>query len=515
MLTSTLSDSSPSQQTRGNNNAILRAIEPQRVFSAFETLLATPRNSREEDGALQMVEQWAGENSFSYARDEKGNRAISIPGRGKGVSSPVVILQGHIDMVCVKRDGVNHNFSTDPIPIVRTEISMQGRVDDVIQGNGTTLGADDGIGIALGMAAAVDPSIGDAPPIILLITVEEEIGLVGAQMLDPELTRGAKILLNLDSGTHAGVTIGSAGALDRRFFLKIGRGIQTELEPIILTISDYLSGHSANDTILEHRLNALGALLDVVTHLAQKYDRLKLSEINGGEKPNITPANATATIWVPRDKRALISRYASSLDPFQALKTTSAIGNGEPLYTVQVPPRWEDLLIPWSRSDTQSVLTKLRSIPYGIRDGAPPSIVTSNNLAVVQTLEDGISIRCLARSSVPGAAEEVLRETSSILGDDAITTQLGAFPIWEPTGSSYLVGHAERIAKELGETLKVRVTHGGLEVALILDAMGEGATGISFGPQIYDEHKPGESVSIPSIGYTYEFLKKMLAALCE
>jgi dipeptidase D len=408
----------------------LDTLEPRLLWSHFDAIRRVPRPSKHEQEIAALVESWASDRGFEVRRDAAGSMAIKVPATAGHENAPSVILQGHLDMVCEKNSDVEHDFMTEGI-----EVEVDG---DWVVAKGTTLGADNGVGVAAAMAVADDPDVVHGP-IEILCTIDEETGLTGAKQLDPSIIDGT-LMVNLDTEEDGAVYIGCAGGADTDATLRLGRrrgGLGTN--PYRLVVRGLRGGHSGLN-IIENRGNAIKIATRTLLAALDKGIEFDLVSIEGGSKHNAIPRETFATLRLdPADEGALrevVDRVADEVreefgatDPDLAVGIETAVDGDEIRDVVTVHGR-------------DRLLRMLDGLPHGVlamsRD-VPGLVETSSNLAVVRTDTDAAHVVTSHRSSVMSALLAVRRQVQSICEQSgASVTVDDAYPGWKPNPSSPL-----------------------------------------------------------------------------
>ncbi len=469
------------------------------ILKNFEKVSSIPRGSKNEAAVRNWLIEWAAEHNCTSKTDAAGNLVIYIPASLGYEDRPTLILQGHMDMVCQKTPESTHDFTKDPIQLIRD--------GDWLRANGTTLGADNGIGIALMMSLAEDESI-KHPPLELLLTVEEEMGVVGADNLDPSLLSG-KTLINLDSETEGVFTVGCAGGGSVNITLPVTRAAQTVDEVAFeIKVTDLQGGHSGED-INKFRGNANKILARVLDELGQ-VARLRLSALKGGTARNAIPREAAAVILCPREKlNEVRTRFGVVRDTLREEYQVSEQG-----MSIALNPLDGQDARAVHPEETKRIIEMLVALPQGVSSMSadmPHFVETSNNIGVMELREDGMFVISNHRSAVSSRLEEITRRVEIISQlSGAKTERTKFFPPWKPNMESMLLKMC--IATYRGvheEDPKVELTHGGLECGIISDRCG-GLDAISMGPTIKDLHSPDERLHIPSLIKVWELLKVLL-----
>ena len=469
------------------------------ILSNFEKISSIPRGTKFEAGIRNRLIAWAESHGWKSKTDAAGNLVIYIPASAGYENHPTLILQGHLDMVCEKTPESTHDFTKDPIEFIRD--------GDWIHANGTTLGADNGIGSALMMSLVEDESV-KHPPLELLLTVEEEMGVVGADNLDPSLLSG-KTLINVDSETEGVFTVGCAGGGSVNITLPVTWELQKPDEVAFeLKVSGLQGGHSGED-INKFRTNANKLIARVLEFIQRDID-IRLSTLKGGTARNAIPREAEATFVCSKTKAELCKEKFSAV--LQTVQTEHV--RTEQGLAITLVEKSGESVEAIGRSETQTALRLLLSLPHGVSAMSaemPEFIETSNNIGIMELKEDGLFIVSNHRSSVFSRLEEITRRVESVAWlAGAKTERTKMFPPWQPNMESPLLKQCVETYRSIVEgDPKVELTHGGLECGIISDRCG-GLDTISMGPTIRDLHSPEERLYVPSLAKTWEFLSVLL-----
>ncbi len=469
------------------------------ILKNFEKVSSVPRGSKNETAIRNWLIAWAAEHNCTSKTDAAGNLVIYVPASSGYEDRPTLILQGHMDMVCQKTNDSKHDFTKDPIQLIRE--------GDWIHANGTTLGADNGIGIALMMSIVEDESV-KHPPLELLLTVEEEVGLTGADTLDPTLLSG-KTLINVDSETEGVFTVGCAGGGNVYMTLPVTWDSQKQHEVAFeLKVSGLQGGHSGED-INKFRTNA-NKLIARVLDFIQGDAEIRLSTLKGGTARNAIPRDAEAVFVCAKDKAELCKEKFSAIQATvqsELAKTETGLVltlneiSGEPVRAI-------------GSAETQAAIRLLMALPHGVTSmfaDMPAFVETSNNIGVMELKEDGLSVVSTNRSAVFSRLEEITRRVETVAWlSGAKTERTKMFPPWQPNMESFLLKICiETYRAVYEEDPKVELTHGGLECGIISDRCG-GLDTISMGPTIKDLHSPDERLFVPSLSKSWAFLKSLM-----
>ena len=486
----------------------LENLEPRWVWRHFDTIRQTPRPSKHEEKIVEVIKSWAAERGFEVVQDTAGgvgNVIVRVPATPGHENAPTVVLQGHVDMVCEKNSDVEFDFMNDPI-----QVEVDG---DWVRAKGTTLGADNGIGVATAMAVADDPEVVHGP-LELLMTIDEETGLTGAMDLDGSLIKG-RIMINLDTEEDGQVYIGCAGGADSTAELSISR--RTALigsVPLKMTVRGLKGGHSGVD-IHENRGNAIKITVRTLLAALEKELELDLISIDGGSKHNAIPREAFAVFRLP----------GASVPVMREIIDTKLAGFKEELGSMDpdleiVLEQLEDgenLEKPMNIHARDRLLHALNGIPHGVlamSREVPGLVETSNNLAVVNTEETRAVVITSHRSSVMPSLFAVQSQVRSICVLAGATVEVhDAYPGWKPNPDSPIVKTMVEVYREqFGKEPELKAIHAGLECGLLLEKVPDMDI-VSIGPEIRNPHSPDERVQISSVQRFYEAVKGVLAKL--
>ena len=478
----------------------LSELKPESVFYYFSEICKVPRPSKKEEKIISYLENFAAEQKLEIKKDEVGNILIKKPATPGKENLKTVVLQSHVDMVCEKNNDVEHDFLTDPI-----ETIIDG---EWLKAKGTTLGADNGIGVAteLAILAANDIEHG---PIECLFTIDEETGLTGAFALKEGFMSG-DILLNLDSEDEGELFIGCAGGID-----SVGEFHYREV-PVPtgyfffrVDVKGLKGGHSGGDIHLG-RGNANKILNRFLSQTAKKYD-MYICEVNGGNLRNAIPREAYAICAVPHDAKEPVR---VDLNIFIAdIENELAVSEPDLKLTLQSEtPRKMAI-----DQDTSSRLLKtLDAVPdgvYAMSQDIPGLVETSTNLASIKMIDNKkIKIETSQRSSILSARNDMANTVRAAFELGGARVSFGeGYPGWKPNPHSEILEIAVASYKRLfGVDAKVKAIHAGLECGLFLDKY-PGLDMISFGPTLTGVHSPDERMHIPSVEKFWNHLLDVLA----
>lgn len=480
----------------------INGLKPELLWESFYGISQVPRPSKKEEKIQKHVKDWAEKNNFEFKTDASGNILIYVPATPGYEDKDTVVLQGHLDMVCEKNKGTEHDFENDPIELIRE--------GDWIRANGTTLGSDNGIGVAASMAIALDKNTVHGP-IEILCTADEETGMTGVNGLSGDFLNG-KYLLNLDSEEDGVFYVGCAGGQDTVGTAKIKfKSNDTEFVPYELMVTGLAGGHSGLD-IQNGRANAIRLLAILLNRINLKY---RIADMSGGSLRNAIPREAEAVILIdPSDEskvKEVIEKFVE--DMLLEFKVTDG---GLKVNFSKLDKKFEKV---FSKKFAKKVVNVLLAIPHGIMAMSPsiPDLVeTSTNLATLRINEDELVIGTSQRSSIESAKLVVTSRVVSIFNLAGFKAKVGdGYPGWQPNMDSQLLKIGKKVYKEMfGSEPGIKAIHAGLETGL-LGAKYPNLDMISFGPTIMGAHSPTEKVNIPAVEKFYELLKGMLKELTK
>jgi len=477
---------------------ILGQLQPNLLWNHFEELCAIPRPSRKEEKVAQYVISVAKKNNLEYATDDFGNVVIRKSAtHGKENLIPVV-MQGHLDMVAEKNADVKHDFDKDPI---------QPYVDgDWVKAKGTTLGADNGIGVAAALAVMESKDLQHGP-IEALFTLDEETGLFGAQALKSGFLNG-KILMNLDSEEDGALYIGCAGGQNTFVKYKFNlNDVPANTAALEIKVSGLKGGHSGLD-INTGRGNAIKLMTRLLHELNYTFG-IRLVNINGGSKHNAIPRETFAVIRVAKknvvETLAYIERYNKIVQEELATVEPS-------LNVVAVESKSKSKVI--DKSTTKNLIDSLYSVPNGVikmSADIPGLVETSTNLAVVVTKGKAVEVTLSQRSSVESEKKDISNSIAAFFKlAKAEVIQGDGYPGWKPDIHSPVLVTMKNVYHQMyGSDPEVKAIHAGLECGIIKERYPD-MDMISFGPTLMDVHSPDEKIQISTVPKFWELLKAVL-----
>ena len=486
----------------------IKELDPQIVWKNFYALTQIPRPSKHEELAVEYMYNWGIEHGLETIKDEVGNIIIRKPATPGCEGMKGVILQGHIDMVPQKNADTVHDFEKDPI---KTWID-----GDWVKAKGTTLGADNGLGLAMAMAVLESSDIKHGP-IELLCTIDEETGMTGAMALKPGILQG-DILINLDSETEGELYVGCAGGLDASASATyVPADYDKSWECWSLAVKGFKGGHSGMDIIL-YRGNANKIAARVLYALMTEAD-VKLLDLEGGTLRNAIPREAFATVYVPADKveaaKAVFERVAAEIKaeyagtdpdaefifkPYECAEVECCCGGDECKYVPE--------------ADALRFIRAIIACPDGVERMSSEMaglVETSNNLAMVKIEGGEFSVKTLMRSSVDTAKDALAAKFEAVFALAGIETSFaGGYSGWAPNPESAILATMKKVYNDLyGKEPAVMAIHAGLECGILSGAYPHWDM-VSCGPTLMSPHSPDERANIPSVAKCWEFLKAVL-----
>jgi len=489
-----------------NNQSVYAGLEPAEVWRHFAALNDIPRLSKHEAAAREYVQRVADENNTAFQIDDYGNIVVRVKASSDDLQdSPVVAFQSHLDMVCQHLPDVTFDPLHDSIKVHRD--------GDRIYANGTTLGADNGIGASIMLALLTSSEIKHGP-LELLFTVEEEIGLIGALKLDPALVT-ARTMINLDSTSTTEVTVGCAGGegVDISFDLQPENSGECECRCYDLQISGLQGGHSGVQ-IDEPRANAIKLLAKVLLQLRENHLDWNLCDFHGGSAHNAIPRDAVANIAISAQDaerlELLIAEQASALK-----KTWEKDEPGLQLKVLLA----DDCKSTFDKNSSIATIELLNDLPHGVQkmserfDG---KVETSCNLSNAEITDNQLQIHVSSRSLIDAELYQ-LQERVLKIGREAGAQARRAegYPGWEPRAESKLAEIASRaLQKANAQETTIEVIHAGVECGIIASKLDD-LDVVSIGAELYALHSPEECVVIPSVAIIWNAVKDILSIYAE
>lgn len=477
-------------------------LQPQELWKHFDEILKIPRGSKNEQKMREYVIGVAQKHGLSYQQDKVGNVVVRKPATPGRETAPAVVLQSHLDMVNDKNTDVQHDFDKDPI--------IPQRDGDYMKATGTTLGSDNGIGVASALALLEAKDLVHGP-LELLFTIDEETGLNGATDLAKDMLT-AKRLINLDTEEEGALYVGCAGGAGTDITLALNSTKPPkELAAVDVKLTGLHGGHSGVDIHLQ-RGNATKLLVRALYRIMITGDfKFRLSTISGGNKHNAIPREAFATVLLPKKQQ---KKFAEALTK-QVTDIQAEYKTVEPIIQLTVAPTKAKRM--WDGKSTNKALALLHALPHGVMsmsNDIPGLVETSTNLAVVSSSKNKLTIHCSTRSSVAAALQATRDRIRAIAEFAGAKVQEGdGYPGWKPNLDSEVLKASKKVHQELfGFEPSVKAIHAGLECGIIGEKY-PGMDMVSMGPQIEFPHSPSERVKISSVGSYYRLLVKTLERL--
>jgi dipeptidase D len=478
----------------------LRELKSFEAFNFFREMNEIPRGSGNEKAISDWLVKFAQERNLEVIQDKALNVIIKKPGTVGYENAPTVILQGHMDMVCEKNQGTVHDFDKDPIAFI-----VEG---DFLKANGTTLGADNGIAVAFGLAI-LDANDISHPPIELLVTTEEETGMGGAMNLDPSNLNG-KMLVNIDSEEEGTLLVSCSGGVRAKISMPLQfEELNDEYRALAIRIRGLRGGHSGME-INKERGNSNKLMGRLLMDLNSIVD-FKLASINGGAKMNAIPREADAVVLVREED---INKVEEKITEWNKIFGNELQGI-DPDLDLKAEKLDENFTRVFSDDSKIKVLRMLFLIPNGIKTmsmAIKGLVQSSTNIGVVTTTNDAVTLDSAVRSSVKSLKKAICDEMivlAEIL-DGSIEFE-SDYPEWQYKADSQIRTVFEKVYEDMfGNKPHISAIHAGLECGLISDKFNGEIDQISFGPNIFDVHTPDEHISISSVDRMYGYLLAVL-----
>jgi len=479
-------------------SSAIDGLTPPLVWKYFAEFARIPRCSKHEAAAAKFILDTAKRLGLQARQDTFGNVVVKKPASAGHERARSICLQGHLDMVCEKNAGTKHDFSKDPLELVRK--------GDVIMANGTTLGADNGIAVATNLAIMEDKTLVHGP-LELLFTVDEETGLTGAHNLQPGFVE-SPTLLNLDSEEEGALYVGCAGGQDTVATWKIEtEAAPASLVPLSLTVKSLKGGHSGLE-IDKGRGNAIKILNRVL--LALGAEGARLASMNGGNKRNAIPREAEAVVYAPKARLdaalALVGEWNKVV--------RNELATVEPDLTIAAAPLKAKRPPVLKKKFQRQITQVISALPHGVTKMSadiPGLVETSTNVAVITTAGKKVTVATSQRSAVASEIREIAQTVRTIFEMGGADVDQGSgYPGWQPNMASPILKQAIATHKTLfGKEPAVKAVHAGLECGII----GEKYPGIdmvSFGPTLEGVHSPDEKIYVRTVPNFWSLLMGIL-----
>jgi len=474
--------------------------EPKIVWKHFDEIRKIPHCSKHEEGIRKYIVGFAKQHGLEHKVDKAGNVVIKIRATKGMENKPVVVLQGHMDMVCEKNSDKKHDFMKDPIELV-----IDG---NWLKANGTTLGADNGIGVAIGLAMLEDHELQHGP-LEALFTVDEETGLTGAFNMDVDMLAG-RIMLNLDSEELGSIFVGCSGGGDSIITLPIKTGsVPKGFEAVELKVSGLRGGHSGVD-VHEQRANAIKVLARIL-NAGLAFGKVYISDIKGGNLRNAIPREAFAVVAVSSKAledsvKAFKATAAAILDEYRSVDKDLRLDvrTGKDVKAKKVM----DFQL------SKCIIDMLVAMPHGVlamSHDMPGLVETSCNLAVVAFDKKVLRVQMSSRSSIKSALQATrdrIHAIATMAG--AKVEEPSAYPGWKPNLKSRILQVTKDAYKEVtGKEPSLKAIHAGLETGIVGERF-PGMDMVSIGPEIKYPHSPDEKVDMTTVVELYKVVASIL-----
>lgn len=485
----------------------IRDLTPTNVWEIFYQLTRVPRPSKHEEKVRAFLLDWAKERNIEAFQDKTGNVIMRVPATPGYENKKGIVFQGHMDMVPQKNADKVHDFENDPI-----ETWVDG---DWLKAKGTTLGADNGLGLALGMAILESKDI-EHGPVELLATYDEETGMSGAMALEPGILNG-EILINLDSEEEGELCIGCAGGLDATATDKYERKPHPENHLCYsFAVKGFTGGHSGLE-INKCRANANKVAARILYSLLTEAD-VKLIDMEGGTLRNAIPRECFATVYVPEQNIDLATTIVER--EFKNIKTEYMVTDPncnhifEPYQCNENEPCNPDDCLYVEEATAIKYMQAIIACPDGVErmsDQMPGMVETSNNMAIVSIYGGEFAVKCLMRSSVDSAKDALALKIKNLFALANIKTEFeGGYSGWAPNADSSILSTMKQVYNEIfGKEPHVMAVHAGLECGILSGAYPHWDM-ISCGPTLMSPHSPDERCYIPSVQKVWDYLLEVM-----
>ena len=476
----------------------IKNLEPNGLWKNFYNLTQIPRPSKKEAKVVAFVKEFGEKLGLETIVDKVGNVIIRKPATPGYENRMGVVLQAHLDMVPQKNSDKVHDFENDPI---ETHIE-----DGWVKANGTTLGADNGVGAAAAMAVleATDLEHG---PIEALFTIDEETGMTGANALEPGVLKG-DILINTDSETEGELYVGCAGGIDTcGYFTPKFEEVPAGSKAFQLVVKGLKGGHSGMDIILG-RANANKVMNELLAYATEKLDA-RVADIQGGSLRNAIPRESFVTVTVPEANAEALAAYVAEFETRMKEKFAAV----EPEMSITVAPAEMPAQV-MDKATIANLIEAVAKYPNGVvamSKDFEGTVETSSNLAIVKLIDGQIMTASLQRSLVDASKDELAAEMRALLEKcGARAESTGSYPGWKPNINSPILHTMKKVYEEkYGKTPKIMVIHAGLECG-ILGSKYPNWDMVSFGPTLVFPHSPDEALKIDTVPLFWEFMTETL-----
>ncbi|OOS00324.1 cytosol nonspecific dipeptidase [Haemophilus paracuniculus] len=476
----------------------ISSLSPSLLWQWFDKICAIPHPSYHEEKLAQFIIDWAKAKAFFVERDEVGNILIRKPATAGMENATPIALQAHLDMVPQANADTPHNFEQDPI---------QPYIDgEWVKAKGTTLGADNGIGLA-SCLAVLDSDNLTHPPLEVLLTMDEEVGMSGAIGLRANWLQ-SKIMINTDTEDNGEIYIGCAGGENVSLELPIERESNALANALKITLKGLQGGHSGCD-IHTNRANAIKVLARLLADLPASF---QLAEFKGGSVRNAIPREAVAILAVSAENQPNLTACIAQLGE----QIKQELQFAEPNFTLLIEPTDKPNQVLTAQS-TQQAIALFNALPNGVirqSDVVKNVVETSLSIGILAIENDRLIGTILSRSLIEGGKADVRAKLRSLAQLAGATVEFsGDYPGWQPEPTSNITALTKQIYDQiLGYEAKIKVIHAGLECGLIKKAYPEMDL-VSIGPTIRNAHSPDEKVHIPAVEIYWKLLTQVLAEI--
>ena len=465
----------------------------EKVLGIFTEISNVPRCSKNEEKIGKWLQNWAAERDLEYKTDKVGNVLIKVPGKNGLEKSQPIALQGHMDMVCEKTPDSTHDFSKDPIKLME--------IDGWLTADKTTLGADNGIALAISLALADSKDI-KHPPLELLFTVDEETGLTGANFIEPGFI-DSKILLNIDSEDEGVLTIGCAGGRDTKIELPLNYiDANSFVSNFKISLTGLKGGHSGVD-IIKNRANAIKIMARLLNRINNKFG-LNIIDFNGGSAHNAIPRYCVCDVAIEEND---LVELENELAEFQKIVSNEFKNEDKINFKIEKIDFVEKIIDSVSSEKMIDLLIALPNGIFSMSEEIENLVETSNNEATANIIDGKLHILSSQRSSVVSKLDNLTNKIEAVCRLANADYESGnGYPAWEPNWDSKLLAKCKQTYFDLFKKEPVvEVIHAGLECGII-GSKFENMDMISIGPTIENPHSPDERMKISDIEKIWNFL---------
>ena len=476
----------------------IRNLEPKGLWKNFYSLTQIPRPSKKEEKVVAFVKEFGEKLGLETIVDKVGNVIIRKPATPGYEDRMGVVLQAHLDMVPQKNSDKVHDFEKDPI---ETRIE-----NGWVKANGTTLGADNGVGAAAAMTVLESTDLVHGP-IEALFTIDEETGMTGANALESGVLKG-DILINTDSETEGELYVGCAGGIDTcGYFTPKFEEVPAGSKAFQLVVKGLKGGHSGMDIILG-RANANKVMNELLAYATEKMDA-RVADIQGGSLRNAIPRESFVTVTVPEGKAEELAAFVSQFETMKKEQFAAV----EPEMSITIVPAEMPAQV-MDKATIANIIEAVAKYPNGViamSKDFEGTVETSSNLAIVKLIDGKVMTASLQRSLVDASKDVLAAEMRELLEKcGAVAESTGSYPGWKPNINSPILHTMKKVYEEkYGKTPKIMVIHAGLECG-ILGSKYPNWDMISFGPTLVFPHSPDEAIKIDTVPLFWEFMTETL-----